>query len=69
MLEANRGAGAQACHCERDMLWVRLPLHEMKYLIFYFFHFFALVSSASVALNIATQQALPLEFGKKWGTE
>ena len=27
-----RGAGAQACVCEHDRLWVRYLLEEMKYL-------------------------------------
>ena len=31
------GAGAQAWDYERDRLWVRLPLKEMKYTIFLFY--------------------------------
>ena len=33
---ASRGAEAQACDCKRDTLWLRLPLEEIKYLIFLF---------------------------------
>ena len=33
-----RGAAAQvkSCDCNRDRLWVRLPLYEIKHLIFSF---------------------------------
>ena len=34
-----------------------------------YFHFFALVSRTSTALTSATQHAIPLEFGIRWGTE
>ena len=34
-----------------------------------YFHFFALVSRQSAALNSGTQHAMPPEFGRKWGTE
>ena len=33
-MEAIRGAGAQACNCKRDRLWLHFPLEETKYLIF-----------------------------------
>ena len=33
---ASRGAEAQACDRKRDMLWLRLSLEEIKYLIFLF---------------------------------
>ena len=34
-----------------------------------YFHFLALVSRTSAALSSTTQQAMPAEFGRKWGTE
>ena len=34
-----------------------------------YFHFLALVSRQSAVLNSATQHAMPLESGRKWGTE
>ena len=49
--QASRGAGAQACDCKRDRLWVRFALEEMKYLIFSF---------------PRTQHAMRSEFGRKW---
>ena len=33
---ASRGSGVIACGCKREMLWVRFPLEEMKYLFFLF---------------------------------
>ena len=37
-LDVSRGAEPQ-CDCKRDKLWVRLPLEEIKYLIFLFLRF------------------------------
>ena len=34
-----------------------------------YLHFFAPVSRLSAALSSAIQRAMPLEFGRKWGTE
>ena len=34
-----------------------------------YFHFFTLVSRLSAALSSATQHAMSLELGRKWGTE
>ena len=56
------------CDCKIDWLWVRSPLEEMKYLLKFYFHFFALVSRLSAALSSASQYAMPPEFGRKWGT-
>ena len=33
LLDVSRGAGAQACDCKRDRLWVRFRLEDIKYLI------------------------------------
>ena len=33
------GAGAQACDCKRNRLWVRFPLDEMKHLFKFIFSF------------------------------
>ena len=35
-IEASRGAGARACSCKPDRLWVRFSMKKMKYLIFLF---------------------------------
>ena len=32
----SRGAGAQTCDYKRELFWIRIPLMEMKYLIFSF---------------------------------
>ena len=48
-----RDAGAQACDCGRDKLWVRLPLEEIKFNIF----FFAVVSRQNAAFRHATLSA------------
>ena len=37
--EASHGACIQTWNCERDKLWVRFQLEEMKYLIFAFVRF------------------------------
>ena len=43
------------CNCTRDKLWVRFPLEEMKYLIFY------------AALSSATQHAMPPKIRRENG--
>ena len=35
-IETSRGAGAQACDCQRDRFYVRFPPEEMRYFIFSF---------------------------------
>ena len=37
-VEASSGAGAQACDCNQDRIWVRSPLEEMKYFIYSVLH-------------------------------
>ena len=49
------------CDCKTDLLWVRSPLEEMKYLPKFIFPF---LRSGHV-----TQHVKPPEFGRKWGTE
>ena len=36
-MRSNCSTGIQASVCKRERLWVRLPLEEMQYLLFYFF--------------------------------
>ena len=33
LTEVSRGAGAQACDCKLDRLWVQFPHEEIKYLL------------------------------------
>ena len=34
LFEASRGSGAQECDSKHVRLWIRVPLEELKYLIF-----------------------------------
>ena len=55
-------------YCKMEWLWVRSALEKIKN-SFKFIFLFALVSRQTAALSSATQQAMPPEFGGKWGTE
>ena len=66
-IKASRGAEAQnvtvkSTGCGFDP-------HSRKRNIYLYFHFFALVSRRSAVLSLATQYAMPPEFGGKWGSE
>ena len=51
-VEAGYGAEAQ-----RNRLWVRFPIEEIKYLLF------ALLSRRSTAFSFTTRNTMPPEFG------
>ena len=69
IFEARRGAGAQSVTVKPT--GCGFDPHSKRWNIYLnlYFHFFALVSTTSAALNSATQNAIPPEFGRKWGTE
>ena len=67
---ASRGAGAQSVTV--NTTGCGFEPHSIIYLNRYvhtYFHFFALVSKQSAALNSAPQHAMPLKFGGKWRTK
>ena len=68
-LEASRGAGAQSVTVKPT--GCGLDSHSRRWNIYLnlYFHFVALVSRQSAALSSVTQQAIPPEFGRMWGTE
>ena len=57
------------CDCKTDWLWVRSPLEEMKYLLKFIFSFLRLVSRQSATFISTTQNSMPPEFDRKWGTK
>ena len=48
IIEASSGTEAHA-KCKR--LWVRFPLEKIKYLIFSYLHFLALVATLNMVMN------------------
>ena len=64
-IEASRGAGAQ--NMPANATGCGFDPSSRKYLLKFIFPFYVLVSSA--ALSCATHQAMPPEFGGKYGTE
>ena len=62
---SRRGSGAQACNSRRNACG--FDSHSGGLNIWYF-HFLVLVTRQSAAMRYAAHNAMPQEFGAKWGT-
>ena len=66
---ASRGAAARSVTVKPAGCGFDPHSRKLDIYLYLYFHFFALASGQSAALNSANQHAMPPELGTKWGTE